>query len=249
MDPVMSYGRSDSVEGLPALYDIFKGEVASITEYGAFIKIPGCRKQGLVHRTHMSSCRVENPSEIVDIGEKVWVKVTGIESGPAQETPVPGLQQAEDYPGGRPEHRLQEMRLQRSLCQGMFYAARRNKIQFGSRGRGGNTARRSGKEKKKGEEEEEEEIQRERHILRSRGGGELRLRKQGKPLCSHTQEALLKTQEKEAQEIQTQGVKYRGEQRTSTCQQGGSGSVFCTATCLCNSFLQLGLALFLQLRV
>ncbi|XP_029427603.1 nucleolar protein of 40 kDa isoform X2 [Rhinatrema bivittatum] len=80
MDPVMSYGRSDSVEGLPALYDIFKGEVASITEYGAFIKIPGCRKQGLVHRTHMSSCRVENPSEIVDIGEKVWVKVTGIET-------------------------------------------------------------------------------------------------------------------------------------------------------------------------
>ncbi|XP_030075210.1 zinc finger CCHC domain-containing protein 17 [Microcaecilia unicolor] len=76
----MSYGRSDNMESLPKLYDIFKGEVATITEYGAFIKIPGCSKQGLVHKTHMSSCRVEKPSEIVDIGEKVWVKVIGIET-------------------------------------------------------------------------------------------------------------------------------------------------------------------------
>nr|XP_033811738.1 nucleolar protein of 40 kDa isoform X2 [Geotrypetes seraphini] len=76
----MSYGRSNSMESLPKLYDIFKGEVANITDYGAFIKIPGCSKQGLVHRTHMSSCRVEKPSEIVDLGEKVWVKVIGIET-------------------------------------------------------------------------------------------------------------------------------------------------------------------------
>uniref|UniRef100_A0A8C3GHX9 Zinc finger CCHC domain-containing protein 17 n=1 Tax=Cairina moschata TaxID=8855 RepID=A0A8C3GHX9_CAIMO len=53
--------------------------VASVTEYGAFIKIPGCRKQGLVHKTHMSSCRVDKPSEMVDVGDKVWVKVIGKE--------------------------------------------------------------------------------------------------------------------------------------------------------------------------
>ncbi|XP_037236156.1 zinc finger CCHC domain-containing protein 17 isoform X1 [Falco biarmicus] len=29
----------------------------------------------LVHRTHMSSCRVDKPSEIVDVGDKVWVKL------------------------------------------------------------------------------------------------------------------------------------------------------------------------------
>ncbi|XP_069479143.1 zinc finger CCHC domain-containing protein 17 isoform X2 [Ambystoma mexicanum] len=63
----------------PELYDIFQGEVASVKEYGAFIKIPGCSKQGLVHKTHMSACRVDNPSEVVDIGEKVWVKVIGKE--------------------------------------------------------------------------------------------------------------------------------------------------------------------------
>uniref|UniRef100_A0A8D0G106 Zinc finger CCHC domain-containing protein 17 n=1 Tax=Strix occidentalis caurina TaxID=311401 RepID=A0A8D0G106_STROC len=55
------------------------GAVATVTEYGAFIKIPGCRKQGLVHKTHMSSCRVDKPSEIVDVGDKVWVKLIGKE--------------------------------------------------------------------------------------------------------------------------------------------------------------------------
>ncbi|OWK12693.1 ZCCHC17 [Cervus elaphus hippelaphus] len=33
----------------------------------------------LVHRTHMSSCRVDKPSEIVDVGDKVWVKLIGRE--------------------------------------------------------------------------------------------------------------------------------------------------------------------------
>ncbi|NXB34123.1 NO40 protein, partial [Eulacestoma nigropectus] len=34
---------------------------------------------GLVHRTHMSSCRVDRPSEVVDVGDKVWVKLIGKE--------------------------------------------------------------------------------------------------------------------------------------------------------------------------
>ncbi|NWX88654.1 NO40 protein, partial [Nothoprocta pentlandii] len=67
------------MEPLPELYAVFQGEVATVTEYGAFIKIPGCRKQGLVHKTHMSSCRVDKPSEMVDVGDKVWVKVIGKE--------------------------------------------------------------------------------------------------------------------------------------------------------------------------
>ncbi|XP_064028495.1 zinc finger CCHC domain-containing protein 17 [Pogoniulus pusillus] len=67
------------METLPELYTIFQGEVATVTEYGAFVKIPGCRRQGLVHRTHMSSCRVDKPSEIVDVGDKVWVKLIGKE--------------------------------------------------------------------------------------------------------------------------------------------------------------------------
>ncbi|XP_069828723.1 zinc finger CCHC domain-containing protein 17 [Dendropsophus ebraccatus] len=67
------------MDDLPGLYEVFQGEVANVTDYGAFIKIPGSRKQGLVHRTHMSSAHVERPSEVVDVGEKVWVKVIGRE--------------------------------------------------------------------------------------------------------------------------------------------------------------------------
>lgn len=67
------------MDDLPGLYEIFQGEVANVTDYGAFIKIPGSRKQGLVHRTHMSAAHVERPSEVVDVGEKVWVKVIGRE--------------------------------------------------------------------------------------------------------------------------------------------------------------------------
>ncbi|XP_072884611.1 zinc finger CCHC domain-containing protein 17 isoform X1 [Hemitrygon akajei] len=67
------------MEDMPEMYSVSQGEVASVTEYGAFIKIPGCKRQGLVHKSQMSASRVDNPSEIVDVGEKVWVKVIGKE--------------------------------------------------------------------------------------------------------------------------------------------------------------------------
>ncbi|KAG8143233.1 hypothetical protein E2320_000486 [Naja naja] len=67
------------MDQLPELYAVFQGEVASVTEYGAFIKIPGTPKQGLVHKSQMSNCRVDKPSEMVDVGEKVWVKLIGKE--------------------------------------------------------------------------------------------------------------------------------------------------------------------------
>lgn len=73
------------MEKVPDLYEIFEGEVATVTDYGAFIKIPGCRKQGLVHKTQMSSSRVELPSEIMDVGDKVWVKVIGCETKDGKE--------------------------------------------------------------------------------------------------------------------------------------------------------------------
>ncbi|XP_076865053.1 zinc finger CCHC domain-containing protein 17 [Brachyhypopomus gauderio] len=67
------------LDGLPEMYSIIKGEVVSLTAYGAFVKIPGYRKQGLVHKSEMSASRVDNPSEIVDVGDQVWIKVIGKE--------------------------------------------------------------------------------------------------------------------------------------------------------------------------
>lgn len=34
---------------------------------------------GLVHVSEMSATRIENASEIVDVGEQVWIKVIGRE--------------------------------------------------------------------------------------------------------------------------------------------------------------------------
>ncbi|XP_068028826.1 zinc finger CCHC domain-containing protein 17 [Anomalospiza imberbis] len=67
------------MEPLPELYSIFQGEVAAVTDYGAFIKIPGCRKQGLLHRTQLASCPVDRPAEVLAVGDKVWVKLIGRE--------------------------------------------------------------------------------------------------------------------------------------------------------------------------
>ncbi|XP_029976600.1 zinc finger CCHC domain-containing protein 17 [Salarias fasciatus] len=67
------------LDGLPPLYSIYKGEVVSVQTYGAFVRLPGYRKQGLVHVSEMSATRIESASEIVDVGEQVWIKVIGRE--------------------------------------------------------------------------------------------------------------------------------------------------------------------------
>ncbi|GAB6028811.1 Nucleolar protein of 40 kDa [Chamberlinius hualienensis] len=65
-------------KSLPSLNDIFQGQIASVKEYGAFVKIPGCFKDGLVHISQISKCPVDNVSEVVSVGDKVWCKVTSI---------------------------------------------------------------------------------------------------------------------------------------------------------------------------
>ncbi|XP_029920426.1 zinc finger CCHC domain-containing protein 17 [Myripristis murdjan] len=67
------------LDGLPPMYSIAKGEVVSVQSYGAFVRLPGYKKEGLVHVSEMSASRVENASEIVDVGEQVWIKVIGRE--------------------------------------------------------------------------------------------------------------------------------------------------------------------------
>ncbi|KAM4539843.1 zinc finger CCHC domain-containing protein 17 isoform 1-T2 [Odontesthes bonariensis] len=75
-----SLGREPAgLEGLPPLHSIAKGEVVSVQTYGAFVRLPGYKKEGLVHVSEISASRVENVSEIVDVGEQVWIKVIGRE--------------------------------------------------------------------------------------------------------------------------------------------------------------------------
>lgn len=57
------------------LNQIFLGEIASIQNYGAFVRIPGCSQQGLIHRSQVSTSHVDNVTEVLQKGERVWCKV------------------------------------------------------------------------------------------------------------------------------------------------------------------------------
>lgn len=60
--------------------DIFDGVVRNVVAFGAFVDI-GLKNDGLVHVSQMANKFVQNPSEIVSVGDrvKVKVKVTGID--------------------------------------------------------------------------------------------------------------------------------------------------------------------------
>ena len=55
-----------------------EGKVTSIALYGIFVDI-GVGRDGLVHVSEMSDTRVESPSDVVKIGDKVMVRVKSIE--------------------------------------------------------------------------------------------------------------------------------------------------------------------------
>jgi len=55
-------------------------QVASVQNYGAFIRIPGNKQQGLVHRSQLSRVPVDDATEVLSTGDRVWAKVIGIVS-------------------------------------------------------------------------------------------------------------------------------------------------------------------------
>ncbi len=58
--------------------DIFEGTVARIENYGAFVKILP-NKDGLLHISQISTERINNVSDKLKVGDKIKVKVTGID--------------------------------------------------------------------------------------------------------------------------------------------------------------------------
>lgn len=58
--------------------DIFDGIVRNVVVFGAFVDI-GLKNDGLVHVSQMSEKFVSNPMEIVKVGDKIKVRVTGID--------------------------------------------------------------------------------------------------------------------------------------------------------------------------
>ena len=63
----------------PELGEIYEGTVTRVTNFGAFIEIlPG--KEGLLHISKMAKERVEKVEDVMNVGDKVKVKVTEIDS-------------------------------------------------------------------------------------------------------------------------------------------------------------------------
>ncbi len=73
---------------------IRKGVVKNITDFGAFVDLGGI--DGLLHITDMSWGRVNNPSEMVNIGDELEVKV--LEFDKDRERISLGLKQLQSYP-------------------------------------------------------------------------------------------------------------------------------------------------------
>lgn len=58
--------------------EIYEGKVTKIAAFGAFVEIlPG--REGLVHISQMAPTRVENPEDIVSVGQTVKVRVTDVD--------------------------------------------------------------------------------------------------------------------------------------------------------------------------
>src|SRR5262249_7581458 len=57
--------------------DIVSGEVKNIADFGAFVDLGGI--DGLLHITDMSWGRINHPSELLKIGQKIEVKVLNID--------------------------------------------------------------------------------------------------------------------------------------------------------------------------
>lgn len=61
--------------------DVVQGEISGITNFGAFVKIPiaDTTIEGLIHISELDWQIIDDPREVVKVGEKVKVKITSIE--------------------------------------------------------------------------------------------------------------------------------------------------------------------------
>jgi len=99
----MAEERAKALEGLK-VGDVKDGMVSGIVKYGVFVSFDGL--EGLVHISEIAWGHVKNPSEYADLGDKVTVKIIGIDSDKIslsikQLTKDPWEEVAERYPVGK----------------------------------------------------------------------------------------------------------------------------------------------------
>ena len=111
-------GPWDGVEQKLAAGDVIEGTVKRLTDFGAFVEVlPGI--DGLVHISQISHKRVENPKDVLKVGQEVTVKV--LEVNAADERVSLSIKALEERPAqeegekqekrqSRPRHPKQEKR-------------------------------------------------------------------------------------------------------------------------------------------
>jgi len=82
-DPRPQFEAFAFAEGIESLNDLqvgmkLPGIVTNVTAFGAFVDI-GVHQDGLVHISHLSNTFVRNPHDVVKLGQRVVVTVTGID--------------------------------------------------------------------------------------------------------------------------------------------------------------------------
>src|SRR5439155_1839532 len=109
---------SDPWEGdIPGRYtpgQVVKGKITKITNFGVFVELePGL--EGLLHVSELSEDKVENPEELVKVGDEVEVKVLRVDTKDRKiglsrrdlHGGVPeDLQEPEDSAAGKPAREL-----------------------------------------------------------------------------------------------------------------------------------------------
>jgi polyribonucleotide nucleotidyltransferase len=65
----------------PQMNEVYEGVVTRIEPFGAFVKFLNGAKEGMVHVSQLHTARINQPSDLVKLGDKVTVKVIGSERG------------------------------------------------------------------------------------------------------------------------------------------------------------------------
>ena len=103
-------GPWDGVEQKLAKGDVVEGTVKRLTDFGAFVEVlPGI--DGLVHISQISHKRVENPKDVLSVGQEVTVKV--LEVNPANERVSLSIKALEERPAQEEGQEKEEKRQSR----------------------------------------------------------------------------------------------------------------------------------------
>ncbi|MDE6107108.1 MAG: polyribonucleotide nucleotidyltransferase, partial [Oscillospiraceae bacterium] len=89
----------ETIVFVPEVGSLYYGKVVRIMDFGAFVELaPG--KDGMVHISKLANHRVEKVTDVVNIGDMIWVKVTEIdEKGRVNLSYKDALRELEQNPG------------------------------------------------------------------------------------------------------------------------------------------------------